>query len=84
MESVLAKIDAKSGCSAFINLIKNEKDSTPLGQRPLCVLPVVYRVWASVRRRHLQDWFYSWVPSSVFSAGNGVLSGRLVLHRSGH
>ena len=40
---------------------KAEGDSTPLGQRPLCVLPVVYRLWASVRLAHLKDWFYSWV-----------------------
>ena len=34
---------------AFFSMIpKAEGDSTPLGQRPLCVLPVVYRLWASV------------------------------------
>ena len=32
------------------------------------------RLWASVRLAHLQDWFYSWVPDSVFSAGKGVSS----------
>ena len=46
----------------------------PLGQRPLCVLPVVYRLWASVRLAHLKEWFFSWVPDSVFSAGRGVSS----------
>ena len=40
----------------------------------MCVLPVVYRLWASVRLAHLQDWFYSWVPDSVFSAGKEVSS----------
>ena len=44
---------------------KAEGDSTPLGQRPLCVLPVVYRLWAWVRLAHSQDWFYSWVPTSL-------------------
>ena len=34
----------------------------------------MYRLWASVRLAHLQDWFYSWVPDSVFSAGKGVSS----------
>ena len=53
---------------------KAEGDSTPLGQRPLCVLPVVYRLWASVRLAHIQEWFYSWVPDSVFCAGKGVSS----------
>ena len=36
--------------------------------RPLCVLPVVYRPWDSVRLRHLDDWLTSWLPCSVFSA----------------
>ena len=31
-----------------------EGESTPLGQRPSCVLPVVYRLWASVRLAHIQ------------------------------
>ena len=29
-------------------------DATPLGQRPLSVLPNVYRVWASVRVGQLE------------------------------
>ena len=48
--------------------MKADGDATPLGQRPLCVLPVVYRIWASVRL-HLDDWLKSWLPLSVFSAG---------------
>ena len=44
---------------AYIAMIrKAEGDSTPLGRRPLCVLAVVYRLWAS----------------AVFSAGKGVSS----------
>ena len=50
---------------------KSDGDCTPLGQRPLCVLPVVYRVWASVRLRHLDGWLRFWLPLSVFSAGGG-------------
>ena len=53
---------------------KAEGDSTPIGQRPLCVLPVVYRLWASVRLAHFRKWFSSWVPDFVFSAGKGVSS----------
>ena len=37
-------------------------------------MPVVYRLWASVRLAHLKEWFFSWVPDSVFSAGKGVSS----------
>ena len=58
---------------AYIAMIpKTDGDATPLGQRPLCVLPIVYRVWASARMGQLDDWFKSWVPDSVFSAGGVV------------
>ena len=46
-------------------------DATLLGQRPLSVLPVIYRIWASARMSQLDGWFCSWVPDSVFSAGGG-------------
>ena len=55
---------------AYIAMIpKADGDVTPLGQRPLSVLPVVYRIWASARMGQLEGWFRSWVPDSVFSAG---------------
>ena len=50
---------------------KTDGDATPLGQRPLCVLPVVYRIWASARIVQLEDRFRSCVPASVFTAGGG-------------
>ena len=54
---------------AYITMIpKADGNATPSGQRPLCVLPVVYRIWASVRLK-------SWLPSSVFRAGGGRGSG---------
>ena len=56
-------------CIAMIP--KTDGDATPLGQRPLSVFPVVYRIWASARMVQLEDWFKSWVPDSVFSAGSG-------------
>ena len=46
-------------------------DATPLGQRPLSVLPIVYRIWASAGMGQLDDCFKSWVPNSVFSAEAG-------------
>ena len=51
-------------CIAMIP--KTDGDSTHLGQRPLSVLPIVYRVWASARMVQLESWFRSWVPDSVF------------------
>ena len=57
---------------AYIAMIpKTDGDATPLGQRPLSVLPVVYRIWASARMGQLDGWFRSWVPDTVFSAGGG-------------
>ena len=50
---------------------KTHGDATPLGQRPLSVLPIVYRIWASARMCQLDGWFKSWVPDAVFSAGGG-------------
>ena len=58
---------------------KTDGDATPLGQGPLSVLPIVYRIWASARMGQLGDWFQSWVPDSVFSAGGGRGSVRYFL-----
>ena len=60
---------------AYIAMIpKTGGDSTPLGQRPLSVLPVVYRLWASLRLGHLREWVEGWLPTSVYSLGNGLSS----------
>ena len=57
---------------AYIALIpKADGDAAPLGQRPLSVLPVVYRIGASARMGELEDGFRSWVPDSLYSAGSG-------------
>ena len=58
--------------NAYIAMIpKTDGDAISLGQGPLSVLPVVYRIWASARVGQLEDWFRSWVLDSVFSAGCG-------------
>ena len=55
---------------AYIAMIpKTDGDSTPVGQRPLGVLPIVYHIWASARMCQLDGWLKSWVPDAVFSAG---------------
>ena len=57
---------------AYIAMIpKNDGDATLLGQRPLSVLPIVYHISTSTHMGQLGDWFQSWVPDSVFSAGGG-------------
>ena len=45
--------------------------ATPLGQGPLSVLLVVSRIWSSALMVQLEDWFWSWVPNSVYSGGGG-------------
>ena len=63
---------------------KADGDSTPLGQRPLCVILVVYRLWASLRLSLSKNSVKGWVPESVFSVGSRVSSGNawLSLRRS--
>ena len=34
----------------------------------------MYRLWASLRLGHLQEWVEGWLPESVFSLGNGLSS----------
>ena len=42
---------------SYIAMIpKADGDSTLLGQRPLSVLPVVYKLWASLWLGHLREW----------------------------
>ena len=52
---------------AYIAMIPKTDGDATLGQRPLSVLPVVFRIWASARIVQLESWFKSWVPDSVFS-----------------
>ena len=53
---------------------KTDGDATPLGQRPLSVLPIVYRIWASVRMCQLDGWLQvlgASLLSSVLASGRG-------------
>ena len=60
---------------AYIAMIRKLTGTLPLlGQRPLSVLPEVYRLWASLRLGHLRDWMEGWMPESVFSLGIGLSS----------
>ena len=71
--AILLNMMELSGCwlqgllDAYIAMIpKADGDATSLGQRLISVLPVVYRLWASLRP-HLQEWVQGWVPQSVSS-----------------
>ena len=57
---------------AYIAMIpKTDGDATPLGQRPLSVSGLSIVFGPLFRMGQLEDWFQSWVPDSVFSAGGG-------------
>ena len=59
---------------AYIAIIpRTDGDATPLGQRPLGVLPIVYRVWASARMGR------SGLGFLILSSVLGVVVGRLRL-----
>ena len=38
----------------------------PLDQRPITVLPVLYRGWAAHRARDLRDWQEEWADPALF------------------
>ena len=61
-------------CLMLVFIPKADGDSTPLGQRPLSVLPEVYRLRASLMLGHLQEWVQGSESKSVCSLGNGVFS----------
>ena len=44
------------------------RGATSFGQPPLCVHPLVHRMWASARVVQLEPWFKSWVPDAVCSS----------------
>ena len=62
------------GCLQLPLIPKADGDATPFGQRPLILLPVVYRYWASARMVHLEEWLRSWflTRSSVLVVMVGV------------
>ena len=68
-----------SGLAILLELVEStgrwpQGLSTPLSQRPFSVLPVVYRLWASLRLGHLREWVEEWLPQSENSFGNGLSS----------
>ena len=56
---LLTRIWPQSLTVGFLSLIPN--DDSPSSLRPLSILPVVYRVWASVRLSELMVWQEHWI-----------------------
>ena len=53
---------------AGITLIPKGEGGAPLSLRPITVTPIVYRVWASVRMRHSNEWQESWIHRNQHGA----------------
>ena len=70
MSKWLCSLPGSRGWPYIAMIPEVDGDSTPLG--PLCVLPAVHRLWASLRLIHLRDWDKGWVPQCVFSLGSAV------------
>ena len=52
---------------AVVPLIPKEGgDATPQNQRPITVLPVLYRAWAGMRYDDLREWQASWAEECMF------------------
>ena len=62
-----------NGVRVFLMLpLLRSLDATPLGQEPLCVLPVVYKLWASVGLQQMSERCEGWLLESAFSAARYV------------
>ena len=47
-------------CIASVPLTPKSASTKPLDQRPITVLPVLYRVWAAHRAQDLRGWQEAW------------------------
>ena len=62
LADVLAQVEAEGkwpeGLSgAIVALLPKKDDHGPLAQRPISLLPMVYRLWVVVRGAILKEWF---------------------------
>ena len=68
-------------CS-YTTLIPKGLQRTPLSLRPITVLPVPYRIYASLRCQTLLQWQNSWIHSSQFAFCKGRSTTSLNSHLS--
>ena len=62
LADVLTQVEAEGkwpeGLSgAFVALLPKKDDHGPLAQRPISLLPMVYKLWAAARGAILKEWF---------------------------
>ena len=48
-------------------LSRREDDLSPTGYRGLAILSKLYRLWATIRLEHVQEWVGSWATKDLFA-----------------
>ena len=76
LAAVLTQVEAKgkwpAGLSeAIVALLPKKGDHGPLAQRPISLLPMVYRLWAAARGAILKEWFVREGHASAWGQGKG-------------
>ena len=56
---------------AIVALLPKKADHAPLAQRPICLLPLIYRLWAAARGALLKEWFREHGHASAWGQGAG-------------
>ena len=76
LADVLAQVEAEGkwpeGLSgAIVALLPKKDDHGPLAQRPISLLPMVYKLWAAARGAILKEWFAREGHASAWGQGKG-------------
>ena len=76
LAAVLAQVVAEgklpAGLSgAIVALLPKKEDHGPLAQRPISLLPMVYKLWAAARGAILKEWFIREGRASAWGQGKG-------------
>ena len=63
------------GTIAALEKVENAQD--PSQFRPICVLSLLYRTWASCRAKQLLHWLSQWAPSEIIGSRPGCEAGSI-------
>ena len=76
LAEVLTQVEAEGRwpeglTGAIVALLPETDDHGPLAQRPISLLPMVYRLWAAARGAILKEWFAREGHASAWGQGKG-------------
>ena len=63
------------GVIAALEKVENAQDASQF--RPICVLSLLYRTWASCRAKQVLDWLSEWAPSEIIGSRPGCEAGSI-------